>query len=258
MKKIKLIFLTIIITVMCTGCTIEYNITINEDNIEEIINVNDYVTSTRTSEDILKHYKMWYPVFVNYINDGETIELEDFSEKADGIEYYQKNIKEKNNGYQYTYKYMYDIDDYYDSYALATTFVEPKIHKSNDTLVLKTSKENLLCNYDYFDSLKINITIDPKVYELNYTNTSNINGNTYTWELDKNNCYNSQIILTLNTKETENDTVKEPNNNYIPKEKNKKDYTLYIFLIVLIILILIGYFIYNKIKLKNSNFDIDD
>ena len=76
MKKNKLLFL-IIILLMCTGCTIEYNINITESSIEETISVNYYITSTRTESDILKHYNTWYPVFVNFIDEGETIEIEE-------------------------------------------------------------------------------------------------------------------------------------------------------------------------------------
>lgn len=257
MKKIRLLFLTIIILVMCTGCSIEYNINITEDNIEETIYVNDYFTSSRTRNDILTHYDMWYPVFVNYVTEGETIELEDFSEKAPGVEYYNKNINETANGYKYSYEYTYDIDDYYDSYALATTFIEPTVHKSYDALVLKTSQENLLCNYDYFDTLKVNITIDPEVYKLNTTNTSNVRNNTYTWTLDKSNCNDSQILLTLDIINNNIDDIISDKN-----EKNNKnklsDYALYIFLGILLILIFIGYNIYKKIKAKNDNFTEDD
>lgn len=256
MKKIRLLFLTIIIVTMCTGCTVEYNISITEDNIEEVIEVSDYVTSSRTKNDILKHYEMWYPVFVNYVTEGETIELEDFSEKADGVEYYNKSITGINNGYQYSYRYKYDIYDYYDSYALATTFIETTVHKTSDTLVLKTNKENLLCNYDYFDSLEVNITIDPKAYKLNYTNTSKIRNNTYTWNLNRSNCNDSQIVLTLDTLDNNDDVIDDiPEDN---KKINLSDYALYIFLGALVILILIGYSIFKKIKAKNDNFNEDD
>ena len=196
MKKIKLLLLITLIMTLCTGCNIDYNLYINEDNIEEIINVNDYITENRTKSDILNHYNMWYPTFVNFIKEGESIEIEDFSEKVETIEYHQKDINKIENGYKYTYKYTYDIDKYYDAYSLANTYIETTVLNQDETLVLRTKKENLLCQYNEFESLKINITIDPNVYKLNYTNTSNISNNTYTWYLDKNNCNDGEIILT--------------------------------------------------------------
>jgi len=253
MKKIRLLFLTIIITIVCTGCSIEYNINITEDNIEETIVVNDYITPSRTKNEILTHYNKWYPVFVNYITQGETIELGDFSEKAAGVKYYDKSINDINNGYRYTYKYTYDIDEYYDSFALATGYIETTVHENSNALVLKTDKENLLCGYDYFDSIKVNITIDSEVYKLNSTNTSNIKNNTYTWIFDRSDCNNSKILLTLD--KINNDEIvdnKEDNKNII------SEYALYIFLGALVILILIGYSTFKKIKAKNDNFNEDD
>lgn len=254
MKKVKLLFLITLIIITCTGCTVEYNININKDNIEEVINVTDYITSTRTREDILNHYNMWYPTFVNYIKEGETIELEDFSVKANGVIYHEKNINQINNGYNYTYKYTYDIEDYYDSYVLASSFIETTVHEDSDTLVLKTSKKNLLCQYNYFDSAKVNITIDPEIYELNYTNTSNIKNNTYSWNINRNNCDDSQIILTLNKKiqGSQPSTNNIQNNN---KNSILSNYMIYIFFIVLAIIIFVGYKWFEKFKNKNNNID---
>ena len=41
MKRIKLLFLLTLITITCTGCSVEYNINITKDNIEETIYVSD-------------------------------------------------------------------------------------------------------------------------------------------------------------------------------------------------------------------------
>ena len=245
MKKVKLLLLIVL------------NIT--KTSVEEVIKVNDYITDTRTSTDIMKHYNMWYPTYVNYIPKGETIELEDFSQKADGIEYHQKDIKETNNGYNYTYNYTYPIKKYYDSYVLATTFIETTVHEGYNNLVIKTGKQNLLCQYDHFDSVKINITIDPEVYKLNYTNTKDINNNTYSWTLNRNNCNNSEIILTLDTITSNEDfIINNPTDNSNNINVKKNDYTMYVFCGILILLILIGYFIFQKIKEKNEKFNIDD
>ena len=250
MKKIKLILL-ILIVITCTGCSVEYNININENNIEESIYVTDHISSIRTKKDILNHYNMWYPTYVNFITEGETIEVEDFNEKIDGIEYHNKNITELNNGYKYVYNYIYPIDKYYDSYVLASTFIETSIHRDSEKIVLRTGKKNLLCQYDYFENVKINIKIDPEIYKLNYTNSNNIENNTYTWILNKNNCDDSQIILTLNKKE-DNEEI-----DLNIKNKNNKEngYIFYIFLITIILIIYLGYKWFLKFKEKNNDIE---
>jgi len=255
MKRIKLLVIMILISVLSTGCSVEYNINISSDTIQEEIIVNDNITSTRTKGDILKEYNKWYPTYVNYMKGYESIELTEFDKKYDNIKYYDKSITEINNGYRYKYLYTHNIYEYYDAYVLTSTFVDTTVQQSRDTLVLRTSKENFLCNYDYFDSLKVNITIDPKVYELNYTNTNNVSNNTYTWIINRNNCNDSQIVLTLN--KVINNDINEDNKQNINIVKSN-DYAMYIFCGILLIIILIGYFIFKKIKRKSEDFDIDD
>lgn len=279
MKKRRFLFLLILILITCTGCSVEYNINITSNNIEEIINVTDYINENRTNEEILKEYNTWYPTFVNYIKEGETIETESFDSKMPNVEYHQKEIKTLGNGYEYTYKYTYPIDKYYDSYVLANIYENVTIQEGINNLVIRTSKENFLCNYNYFDNAKVNVTIDPQVYEVNYTNTSNVNNNTYTWYLDRNNCKDSEIVLTLNTKSNINNVTQDSsnnnnNNNQVNNSNDKNnttndnttninnnsyDYAPYIFVVVAITIILIGWFVFKKLKEKfEKNSNIDD
>ena len=134
---------------------------------------------------------------------------------------------------------------------MATSFAETTVYKRANSLVLKTSDESFLCNYKYFDNAKINITIDPEIYILNYTNSTSKNNNTYTWNINKNNCNNSEIILTLDIIDSEN--------NVLPSKNNKKsildEYALYIFLIIMVLIIFLGYKWFMKIKDKNNDID---
>ena len=125
----------------------------------------------------------------------------------------------------------------------------------------------------YFDNSATS-PIDPEVYELNYTNTSEINNNTYTWYLDRSDCTNSQIILTLNRKKNINDSSTNTSNNsnitnnYLPSDQNNignitnndySEYTMYIFAAIAIVIILIGSYIFKKLKEKSDqNNTIDD
>ena len=283
MKKRKFLFLLILILITCTGCSVEYNINITSNNIEEIINVTDYINENRTNEEILKEYNTWYPTFVNYIKEGETIETESFDSKIPNVEYHQKEIKTLDNGYKYMYKYTYPIKEYYDSYVLASVFEKVTVQKNHNNLVIRTSKENFLCDYSYFDNAKVNITIDPQVYEVNYTNTVNVNNNTYTWYLDRNNCKDSEIVLTLHTKSNVNNVTQDSsnndnnnqvnnsnnnnntitnnttNNNQNNINNNSNEYAPYIFVVVAITIILIGCFVFKKLKEKfEKNSNIDD
>lgn len=253
MKKNRLLFISFLILVTCTGCTVEYNINITESNIEEIINVTDY----ESNNEILKHYNTWYPTFVNFMKNEETIELENYNQKYDGIEYHKKDVKTLNNGYQYTYQYTYDIDDYHDAYTLAVAYSDTTVYKRTDSLVLRTSNENFLCNYNYFDEAKINISIDPNIYKLNYTNAHSKNNNTYTWIINKNNCNNDELILTLDiiNKKSSNSLSSSSNNNKNNKKNKLNNYTLYVFFGVILLMIYLGYKWFMNFKEKNNNIE---
>lgn len=253
MKRNKIFFISTLILVTCTGCKVEYNINITENHVEEFIYITDYILSNRTEKDILNHYNMWYPTYVNFINNGESIEVEDFSERIDGIEYHEKNINKISNGYKYNYKYKYPINKYYDSYVLASSFAETTVYKRSNSLVLKTSDENFLCEYDYFEEAKINITVDPNIYKLKYTNAEKQKNNTYTWVLDKNNCNNSEIILTLDILNYNEEMSSSNNNN--KDNKSIDDYILYIFLGILLLIIYLGYKWFLKFKEKNNDIE---
>ena len=259
MKKIRLLFISILIIMSCTGCNVEYNIKITKDNIQETINVIDYESTVRTKNDIIKQYNKWYPTYVNYMSSDTSIKIENFNKKYEGIEYHNKNIIEVNNGYKYTYNYNYSINKYYDASTLANSFKDTTVLKKNNSLVLKTSKESFLCKYKYFENAKINITIDEEIYKLNYTNAESRNKNTYTWNINKNNCNNNEIILTLEVINDSSSTENQINNN-IKNDSNKKinnidNYILYIFLAILALIIYFGYKWFINMKDKNNDID---
>ena len=113
--------------------------------------------------------------------------------------------------------------------------------------------DEIRSDYEYFEEVKINITVDSNVYKLKYTNAENKKNNTYTWILNKNNCNNSEIILTLDVlnynEEISDSNDKSKNNNKID------DYILYIFLGVLVLIILVIYKWFMKFKEKNNDIE---
>lgn len=272
MKRISQGLIAFILLALCSGCTINYNIEINNDTINEVIEVNDIVMDNRTKEDIYNEYQRWFPVYVA-VEEDTPMEY-DSSIKVDGIEYHEKTIKDLSNGYYYTYKYIYPIEKYNNASILRQAFEKRKAYVGNDYITLKTDKINLLCNYSYFESLKVNITIDDEIYKLNNTNAHSVDGNTYTWNLNRNNCDASEIILVLdninkNNEQPGNQNSDDDNNingnnntgdnnNINNQNNNISDYTMYIFCGILIIIILIGYFIFKKYQEKNNNYNVGD
>ena len=93
-------------------------------------------------------------------------------------------------------------------------------------------------------------------------NADIVSGNTYTWTITKENYDNKSISLAMQSiNEYEQEKEEEEQKQEEIKgavDKKNSSYTMYIFCGVLLVLILIGYAIFNKIKNKNNNFDIDD
>lgn len=257
MKKKNKIIIMLLIILCTTGCSIKYDINIKNNSVEETISVTDTEINGRTKEDILNHYNLWYPAYTE--DSPEYLEL-DFKEKYDNIEYHQKNIQEIQNGYKYTYKYIYTFNTYQKASSITKAYQRRNFYVGDDYVSINTSAENLLFNYPYFESIDINITIDPNYYSVKNTNTENISNNTYTWNITKDNYKNSEIILIMDKIEKEetnipsNDNIQNQNNQ---KDNNKRnDYTMYIFSAILLIVMLTGYLIFNKIKNNNDKMDV--
>ena len=261
MKRINKLLVSFIIIFLCTGCSINYHIEITEDYVKETIKVNDTIKSDRTKNDILEQYQSWIPAYI----DSKNIEEYDINEKTEGFEYHQKNIESTNNGYNYIYKYNYPIEKYQDATSTREAYLKRKFYIDNDYIIINTDKENLLCNYSYFDNLKIIVSIDTNKYKVNYTNANQNTGNNYIWNINKNNCNNSEIIMKLDIKDNDeksnNDNKQNLSNNNDKININNKNknsisnYIIYIFVVILSFIIYYGYKWFLDFKERNNDVD---
>lgn len=254
MKRINKLLISLMILILCSGCSINYEIEITKDNVKETIDTTDTIFSDRTKEDIYNEYQSWFPVYINAFGD-ELLEY-DISTKFDNVEYHQKSINEIDNGYHYTYKYTYPINKFNNASSLRQAYAKRNFYIGKEYISINTDSTNLLCNYSYFEDLNVTISVDKNIYNVDYNNAHNISGNKYIWKLNRNNCKESKIILTLKYKELNT----EPNNSETPNNKGNQNknngYVMYIFYGILIILVIVGYFIIKNIKNKGDKFDI--
>ena len=251
MKKIKLLLIMILISILSTGCSVEYNLTISSNTIKEEIIVNDKITSTRTKDKILAQYNKWYPTYINYITSGESIPLPNYNTKYTGVEYYDKSIEETSNGYKYKYQYAHKKEKYYDAYVLANTFFDTTVYDTKNNFEIFTSQQTYLCQYDYFETLNVNVTVDTNSYRIIDHNADKVKNNVYSWTINRDDCEDGEMILSLGKLSSKNGK----NNN---KKANSTGIELYVFCFTLLILVIIGYFIIKKKKQKLDDFDIDD
>ena len=256
MKKTNKILISLILLILCTGCTIDYKLEITSDTIKETIEVNDTIMTNRTKQDIYNEYNLWFPV---YTEISDTPIEYDANTKLNDVEYHQKSIKENSNGYYYTYKYDYPIKQYKNASVIRQAYENGSVYVADNYITINSGKSNLLCNYSYFESLKVSITIDKDVYTVRKNNAYGINENTYIWELDRNNCNNSGIILILDKINSDelNTTDQDEDAGNKTAQKENSEFSMYIFYGILILIILIVYIMFTKLKNKNTN-SIDD
>lgn len=246
MKKRKLI-LAIILTLFTTGCSINYDLTIEDGNIQETTTFIQDNNDTEDSTYIYSEYLEEYPIYID-----EEFLYYDPNKKVEGNTYYDKSITENTNGYNATYKAQFKIKEYKRSRLLNTAFKNHSIGYDK--------KEG--CYYIIVDDIKtfeqlntvtnINISITLNGYEVIESNQDSKNNNTYTWNFDK----DDQKSIIIKYKKETKDNIQEPEEKQNTKELKESKYTLYIFCGILLIIIIVGYSILKKIKNNNDSFDI--
>lgn len=244
MKKRKLI-LAIILTLFTTGCSINYDLTIEDGNIQETTTFIQDNNDTEDSTYIYSEYLEEYPIYID-----EEFLYYDPNKKVEGNTYYDKSITENTNGYNATYKAQFKIKEYKRSRLLNTAFNNHSIGYD----------KNEGCYYIIADKLKIfeqenninhiNVSINLVGYKVIESNQDSVNNNTYTWSFDRSDKERS-IVLRLK-KDNSNVEVKPSNNDKNDTIKKESQYTMYIFYGILLLVIIIGYLIFRKMKQSND------
>lgn len=213
-KKIFLILLPLLLT----GCTINYDLVINENNISETI-----TGSVEKSEYEIKDTD-------TSLNDFYVLINEDVNPVITENDLYKKKIINTDNGIDYKYTYNYK-NNYDKSRIINTCFENHIIDETEDYYNIKLSGQ-FYCLYS--DKIYINVTSNYVVLE---NNADKVDGNKYKWTID--NSDNVNIALTISKSVRYEEPV---------KAKAISTFQI-IGLIIFIVLTIITYFLYKK---KNS------
>ena len=239
----KRIFILIIPLLFMTGCTCEYNLEIEGNKFKEEIKL-----IADSSEEISQFNKKWE---ISTNKEDNTFGGDPSTTKNPIDNPYNYNLT--NN--TLTFSYDFSQNEYKNSLAVSKCYNNLTVTNYQDSIVISTpSKTICLGNYPPLNSIVINITTNKKVTS---NNADNINGNTYTWKLNKTNATNKPINIVIDN--SGNDGVASSassGSSNTQKENNKKDYTMYIFSAILLIVVLLGYLVFNIIKRKNNNEDV--
>lgn len=216
MKNKIIILLSLL---LLTGCTVNYNLEINKDTL------NETITGTVTKEESSQDSN------ATGLSTVYSIINEDQKPVYNKEELYQKELKESGNNINYTFKYNYNIEDFINSTIINTCFENHEIEQLDNYYSIRLSG-NFYCLY----SKKINIAVTSNL-KVASNNADKIKDNTYIWTIDKNTT-NIELVVDKDTPYTK------------PIKRGISSTFRIVCFIVLVVLSSLAYILYKK---KNSS-----
>lgn len=244
--KNKIIFNLALLLIVFTGCTVNYDIELNDDIFNEDIIISE-TNSKNFSADIYggKYGEVVrFDDMINQLNifpqnvlTNQSIDIYDPMNELDGTIYYDKEliVTEFMRSMEFSssadlenMKYLNSVKQCYDTFNVSV---------SSDRLSISTSEVNKCFeNYSLLDKININLNINFKEeFEVIENNATIVDGNKYTWVIDKNNYKNQPINIVVDR---------------MP-ENNKKENISIILLIVCGIVLAIGGIIFLFFGIRN-------
>ena len=174
MKKIK-IFIFLCLVLLLSGCSVEYDLTLNDD-----LTVSEKVVATEKTKRMEALTKQKGKQAVNYLYDmfkrnGEDITL---TSREDDYNTYATVITSHE-----------DINDYASKFS-SDVFDNVNVTKDGNIITFSAEQKELLSsdtNYSLlYDDITVNITIP---FEVTSNNADKVNGNMYTWNIKKDSDY---------------------------------------------------------------------
>ena len=235
------IVILIILILFTTGCSCEYNLTIDGYKFKEEIKIKG---ETKEEIEMLDNEYVFPTDKDEYIGSDSSI-------TESNIDIYKYNISND----ILTFNYDFNLNNYSKSTAVSRCYRALNVSRYNgNSIVISTNnKNNCYENYPKLTDLTINITVDREVIS---SDADEINGNVYTWYVTKENANNKSINLML---KDENKVIPNTESKRPSSSSNKQvlgGYTgIYIFCIILAIIFICGYFLFNKIQKINNELD---
>lgn len=232
-KTVRRLIFTIGIILLVSGCTVDYNLSVDDNFIKENLSFTEVDT---TKLDIIRTYGTFWMDDISYRNLINEYMNMNIASTRDNQQFYDKQLI-SDNGVGMNLSYKFDLDSYRESKIAYNCYKYFNVDNLDGIYTISTSKDFLCFNDDYplLEQVNINITTKYKVLD---NNATAVDGNTYRWVINKRNADNSQIIIKF---QTESDNIFD---NLI-NEDNK-------FLIIIIgILGIIGIIIVSYVYLKS-------
>lgn len=215
--------LTICGILILTGCSVDYQLTIDKDFMHE-------------KADFMYPHDEEGKAVIDRLIPNKKSAYYDMDKKE--TMYYTMETKEDENAYHLIYSYSYQDKKLRESAMASKCFYNREVVNSDNYIILKTS-EGLQCLYEdneqVIDTLTVHIYTDLKVEDSNADKKS---GNEYIWVFNKDNYSKKSIYIKVNK---------------VSKEE-EKNYTIFLGIVlgVALIFIGIGYLVF-KVRFKHRN-----
>ena len=236
-----------------SGCTVDYNLEITEANFREETIVKTDTTTEPPEEfngtllvDLFKNVSDEYnyePIYFNNVNNNYL-----GSDNALGTVNYSVNTYVENNYLGYRFSHLFDNKDIVRSNAIKQCFEELSIQNHEGYVMLRTNNKcDLFDLYPLLDNLNIKIKTDLEVI---VSNADNVDGNTYIWNINRDNYTNKSVHLTYvlpgNVEKQEEQTTtpinKEDNKEENVENAKNEKYNIFLILGSIVILAIVIYF----------------
>lgn len=236
MFKIKKILLMFILILLLSGCSVEYNVSLENDSFKE----NGSLIEKKENKDNLSKNGFSFEEQINYtyqsmhdvLNGQEMEKTQSFELK--------KIDTDKEIGL--TYSNELKQNKYYLSPIIRQCYDNVSVKNSNNNIKISTG--NYFKCFDYYELLN-NVTVNFTTnYKVVNNNADEIKDNTYTWFINKNNFKDKEISIEIDKSDISYNTLLDE------KESN----VLIVFLIglVLTVIFVFGFYTYYKVKFSNN------
>lgn len=213
----KRILVILILTVLISGCSVNYEVKIGGSTLKES---TTFIDNQKDTAEINTAMSTYTNVF---FHDGfNPFEIIQYSNRK----YYNKSIV--NEGYGVNFNYVFDFEKYSGSSVANYCFEDLFFGTSGNEYYLDTRKGNFTCfdKYPELTDVTVKIIIDTEVFE---HNASTVAGNEYTWMFNRNNASTASVyIYFLEPKydPSEGINVIDPSSSNVidPSSSNDNDY----------------------------------
>ena len=185
MKKFKIIILICCIFLL-SGCSVEYNLTINDTTMAESIDT----IFEKTDENVEltdRLAKIRRTAFYNFDTREE--------------EYYDFTKRDTDQNIILNYSYNYTDNNLYKSEAVSRCYYKRIVNVTDDYIVIQTDNQ-VACLYKdgekQIDDITVNIRTNLIVEE---NNADNVENNVYTWNINEDNYTNKPIYIKIKKEE---------------------------------------------------------